>query len=81
MSLADLVPLPLGGVDPLPKERIADLLTEAREPKAPIAQFRKVFSRARGGPRPGDAEAGTAADGDSGAGPRLRQLSRRLSRG
>ncbi len=31
VSLADLAPLPLGGVDPLPKERIADLLVEARE--------------------------------------------------
>ena len=31
MSLADLAPLPLGGVDPLPKERIADLLVEAHE--------------------------------------------------
>ncbi|MDQ4071809.1 MAG: ergothioneine biosynthesis protein EgtB [Actinomycetota bacterium] len=31
MSLADPVPLPLGGVDPLPKERIAALLVEARD--------------------------------------------------
>ena len=31
MSLADFAPLPLGGVDALPKERIADLLVEARE--------------------------------------------------
>ncbi len=37
------------------------LLTEAREPKAPIGQIRKVFSRARGAPM--DAEDGTKPAG------------------